>query len=300
MKLRAACKLIVLVFVPTFLVGMLAAPTITAQDTTAGASVAFSSSHYRVGERLTYNVSYSNFISAAHVELLVAARGIFFGRDGIQLKGHVETTGTVNAAILALNNDYITYVDPGTGLPFYAQQFIREASRAADTSADFNQPAGAAALAPGRVGEFPGVYDLLSAIYRIRTLPLKEGSTSYLTMRFENNDYQIEIKVTGQESVKTNVGSFNTVATRVSVKGNSGNYAMKAYFSGDDRHVPVLVIGRHAGAEIRAELAASEFIATPPLPPAVQSNSRRTESNDSECACRNSRSTVNAQRWSFG
>src|SRR5204863_7360879 len=52
----------------------------------------FNSGVYRVGERLTYNVNYSKFVSAAHVELFVAARGAFFGREGIQLRGHVETS----------------------------------------------------------------------------------------------------------------------------------------------------------------------------------------------------------------
>lgn len=266
LRIRAACKFIVLVLLSASLVGTLVAISASAQDATTG-SFSFSSSHYRVGERLTYNVSYSNFISAAHVELLVAARGTFFGREGIQLKGHVETTGTVNAALLALNNDYITYIDPNTGLPFHAQQFIREASRASDTSADFNQPAGAAALAPGRIGEFPGIYDLLSVVYRIRTLPLKENSSYRLTVRVDNVDHQVDIKVRGQEVVKTNVGSFTALISRITLRSNNRNYPVQAYFSSDDRHVPVLVTARYASGEIRAELAASEFIATPALPP---------------------------------
>ena len=78
------------------------------------------------------------------MELLVSARGTFFGREGVQLKGHVETNGVVNAALFAINNDYITYVDPSTGLPYRGQQTIRETARTAETVADFNQPAGTA------------------------------------------------------------------------------------------------------------------------------------------------------------
>ena len=51
----------------------------------------FSEAPYRIGERLTYNVSFSNFMSAGHVELFVAARGTFFGRDAIELRAHVAT-----------------------------------------------------------------------------------------------------------------------------------------------------------------------------------------------------------------
>ena len=105
-----------------------------------------SSAPYRVGERLTYTVSFSNFISAAHVEFQVVNRGTFFGREGIQLRSHIQTTGVVNVALFAINNDYITYVDPKTGLPFRSQQVVRQASRASDTSNDFNQPAGMPAI----------------------------------------------------------------------------------------------------------------------------------------------------------
>ncbi len=266
LKIRAAGNFLVLILGSVGLFGTLTAVSSSAQDTTS-ASLAFSSSHYRVGERLTYNVSYSNFISAGHVELLVAGRGTFFGREGIQLKGHVETTGTVNAALLALNNDYITYVDPNTGLPFHAQQFVREASRTSDVSADFNQPAGTSPQAPSRVGAFPGTYDLLSLVYRVRTLPLKENSTYYLSARIDNSDYQVEIKVRGQEVVKTNVGSFSALISRITLKNSGRNFTIQAYFSGDERHVPVLVTAKYAAGAIRAELAASEFIATPSLPP---------------------------------
>src|ERR1700742_4805947 len=55
-------------------------------------TVPFSKAPYQVGEQLTYHVMFSNFVDAAHVELLVAAHGTFFTRDGIQLRAHIETT----------------------------------------------------------------------------------------------------------------------------------------------------------------------------------------------------------------
>jgi len=44
------------------------------------ATQTFSEAPYFVGERLTYNVSFSNFVSAAHVELFVAGVGLFWPR----------------------------------------------------------------------------------------------------------------------------------------------------------------------------------------------------------------------------
>src|SRR2546423_12827001 len=96
---------------------------------TAASQAPFNANAYRVGERLTYNVNYSQFVSAAHVELFVAARGSFFGRDGIQVRAHVETTGVVNVALLPINHDYTTFVYPENGLPYRGQQVVREAGR---------------------------------------------------------------------------------------------------------------------------------------------------------------------------
>ena len=266
LKIRAACKLFVFALVPALVLAALAFGSVAAQDNN-DASFAFSPGPYRVGERLTYTVSYSNFISAGHIELLVAAHGTFFDRDGIQIKGHVETTGTVNAAVFAINNDYISYVDPATGLPFHTQQFIREASRTSDITADFNQPAGVAALEPKRTRGFPGNYDLLSLIYRIRALPLQDKSTYYLRLRTEGTDWEVEVKTSGREMIKTNVGSFDTIVSRIWIGAGSVSYGMKAHFSSDPMHVPVLVTARHSTGTIQVQLAASELIATPPLPP---------------------------------
>jgi hypothetical protein len=260
LKLATACLLLVL--------GALALPS-SAQHTDDLASQPFSPAPYRVGERLTYNVSFSNFISAAHVELLVAARGTFLGREGIQLKAHVETNGVVNAALFAINNDYITYVDPATGLPYRGQQTIRQASRIAESFADFNQPEGTTAISSGRTGELPGSYDFLSALYRLRALPLTSGSTYNVAAREGNQNYHIEIRVTGREMIKTNVGSFNAIVSQVRIKSESqgDSYAMKAYFSDDQRHVPVLIVARVSAGELQVELAGSTFVTTPGVTP---------------------------------
>ncbi|MFN2516423.1 MAG: DUF3108 domain-containing protein [Pyrinomonadaceae bacterium] len=255
LKLAAACLLLVF--------GAFVIPS-SAQLPNEVVSHASLPAPYRVGERLTFNVSFSNFISAAHVELLVAARGTFFGRDGILLKGHVETTGVVNAALYAINNDYLTYVDPATGLPFRVQRVIRSAARSSETSADFNQPVETGPLQPTRTGEFSGTYDFLSAIYHLRALPLREGATYYLTVHGENVNYQIEVKATGRRVIKTNVGSFNTIVSQIHVRNNSqaNDYDTRVYFSDDERHLPVLLTAKLSAGEIRAELAGSDFVVT--------------------------------------
>lgn len=229
----------------------------------------FSQSPYRVGERLTYNVSFSNFPSAAHVELEVVSRGNHFGREAIQLRAHVETTGVVNVALFAINNDYTTYIDPETGLPFRAEEVARDAIESAGSVADFNQPAGNDAIPP-KQKVFPGTYDLVSVFYRARALPLVPGAVYNFSVRGDTV-YNAELRVIGKEVIRTNVGSFPTIVTQIRVN-SSVIKTIKAYFSDGAGHVPVLVTARLSSGELRAELAGSELVKPPdakatPTPP---------------------------------
>ena len=97
----------------------------------------------------------------------MAARGTFFGREGVQLKGHVETNGVVNVALFAINNDYITYVDPATGFPTAASRPFAKPRVPRRRSLTFNQPAGVAAIPAKSTTAISGIYDVLSAIYRV-------------------------------------------------------------------------------------------------------------------------------------
>jgi Protein of unknown function (DUF3108) len=235
-----------------------------AQENGGANPVSFSQSPYRVGERLTYNVSFSNFPSAAHVELEVVSRGNHFGRDAIQLRAHVETTGVVNVALYAINTDYTTYVDAETGLPFRSEERARDAIEGAGTVTDFTQPGGSEAIPPKQQG-FGGTYDLLSAFYRARALPLGNGGTFNFTVRGDT-EYQAELKVLGKEIIRTNVGSFPAIATQIKVN-NSLLKNIRVYFSDDPGHVPVLFTARIRSGDLTAELAGSELIKPPDTKP---------------------------------
>src|ERR1044072_1789335 len=240
--------------------------TIHAQQKVEMTPPPFNAATYRVGERLTYDVSFAHFVSAAHVELLVAGRGKYFDREGIELRAHVETTGVVNVALLALNNDYTTYVDVATGLPYRSQQVVREAGKTSEAQNDYNQPAGTDAIPTrSRIGEFPGTFDLLSAAYRLRAMPLGEGSAYFINARNESTEYQTEVKVSGRAMVKTKVGSFNAIVVRLSAK-NTNTSNIRGYFTDDECQAPVPAPAKHSDGEIRAELAASELNTAPPAP----------------------------------
>lgn len=231
----------------------------------------FSVAPYIVGEKLSYNVSFSNFPTAAHVELLVAGRGQFAGREGIELRAHVETIGVVSAALYSINNDYIAFVDPATGLPYRAQQVIREGMRAEEVTSDFNVAVGAPSLPSTQFVGSPGMFDFVSALYRLRALPLAPGAVYPITAQNGGKVFNAELRVTGRELLKTNVGSSNAIVTQLRVRGDSAanDYRVRVYFTDDERHIPVLLTARLRSGEIRAELASAELLPATTTPPLV-------------------------------
>lgn len=253
-----------LTVITTLLISLAFCLALAAQTQETLPPLPFSRAPYQAGERLTYNVSFSNFPTAAHIELFNAGPSNNLNQEGIQLRAHVETTGAVNAALYSINNDYTTFVNTETGLPYRSQQVVREGGRTADTSRDYNVPVGVSAI-PARVA-FSGPYDFLSAFYRMRALPLTEGSSYFLTVRGDTEQYDVELRVRGRQLVKTNVGSFNTIVGQLRVKNNptANDYGVRIYFSDDERHVPVLITARLKAGEVRAELVSSELPSTPP------------------------------------
>jgi hypothetical protein len=237
-------------------------------DAPAAPDAPFNAAPYRVGERLSYNVAFSNFATAAHVRLEVGGRGQFYGREGVELRAHVETLGIVSAALYALNNDYTTYVDPANGVPYRSQQFIREGARIENLASDFNVPEGTSALPPRQTtGGFPGAFDLLAALYRARALPLAQGAIYPITIQQGGALYAAELRVVGRETVKTNVGTANAIVVQVRLPGDkiADEYRPRLYFSDDERHVPLLITARLRAGEVRVELASAEFV-TPATP----------------------------------
>jgi len=236
-----------------------------AQQTSSNTATAtvgeFSPAPYQAGEKLTYNVSFSNFSSAGHIELFNAGRGQFFNREGIELRARVQSVGVVRAALYSINNEYTAYVAPQTGLPYRTRVQNLDGGGVPQTAASVGQPASA-------IEATPATYDFLSALFRLRALPLATGATYPISVQGDGMQYEAELRVIGRETVKTAAGTFNTIVTQLRVRGNStaNDYRPRIYFSDDERHVPVRLTAKLKSGEIRAELASSELITPAPLP----------------------------------
>jgi len=250
--LKIYLKALTLVFVFVF--------AVFAQKQDETATTSFSKAPYRTGEKLTYSISFSHFTNAAYAELKIVGRAIYFDREGIAISANVQTNESI-LALFAINNDYTTYVSPENGKPYRTIITRRENNNPEEVSREYNEPAGSSAI-PSRKVEYIGDYDFISALYRLRALPLTQGSSFRFTARYDATPYEVTLNVIEKKLVKTNIGSVNTIVTQLRVNNDkkADSYRIKIYFSDDENHIPVLITVQLRAGEIRAELASSELL----------------------------------------
>lgn len=80
---------------------------------------------FKVGERLTYNISFNNFDSAAYAEIRVVSRGKLDGKDAVELFGKLRSSDLLSAAFYLWDFERTTYVSPESGFPL----LVREVSK---------------------------------------------------------------------------------------------------------------------------------------------------------------------------
>lgn len=213
----------------------------------AKASGQLSPTHFRVGEKLRYNISWGRFINAAYAEMSVVSRGTLNGRDAIELHSRLKTIELVNAAILQLDQARQVFVAPDTGLPLYATKRDNTGFSPKETSVDYMKGDAAS-------------FDLLSLIYKVR----EAGGTGTFTLFEDEKLFTVTFQPGKNERVITQAGQFDTVicAVESDYLTGKGIKDLKINFTSDAEHVPVLFRMKTSKGDFRAALATLELPAT--------------------------------------
>ena len=81
---------------------------------------------FRVGEKLTYNISLGKFPDGGYAELYVVSRGKLSGKDAVEIRSKIKTLGLVSAAFVQLDESRTIFSAPDTGLPVYIRKTIKD------------------------------------------------------------------------------------------------------------------------------------------------------------------------------
>lgn len=202
------------------------------------------SASFRVGERLSYNVSFGKITDAAYAEIFVVSRGKLGGKDAVELQGKFKTTNLVSAFYL-LDETRLSYASVETGLPLFTKVVSNEGILPKETMKNFL--------------ENPTAYhDLLTAIYQSRNL----NGVGNITFQENEKTYNAAFQTTGTEKVKTDAGEFETTISSVQslFLDEVGLRDFRINFSNNEARLPVLIRFKTQKGEFRAALASVQTI----------------------------------------
>ena len=222
-------------------------------------AVALSPSIFRIGERLSYNISFGKIMDGGYAELYVVSRGKLSGRDVVEIRSKAKTQGLVNASFFMIDERRVTFAAPDTGLPVFIRRTINDGPLPKETVNNY-------------LKDPTPNFDLITMIYKAReaggigTYPFLEGGQTY-TATFQ---------IVGKEHVKADAGDFDTIVSTVQsdLFTANGVKELKINLTNDDDHVPVLIRVKTAKGEFRASLLAVHVdepavVATPTPKPAT-------------------------------
>jgi hypothetical protein len=199
---------------------------------------------FRLGERLSYSVSFGKITDAAYAEIYVVSRGKLAGKDAVELQGKFKTTNLVSAFYL-LDEMRLSYASVETGLPLFTKVVDNEGIQPKETTKNYL--------------ENPTAYhDLLTAIYQSRNL----SGAGNVTFQENEKTYNAAFQTVGTEKVKTDAGEFETSVASVQslFLDEAGFKDFRINYSSDEAHLPVLIRFKTQKGEFRAALASVQTI----------------------------------------
>jgi len=208
------------------------------------------------GERLSYDVSWADFIVAAELNIDTDDRTSFDGIEGYHVTAHARTVGLVNGLALKVNDTYESFINGDTLKPFRAEKRTRHGKKETQSSIIIEKNTGK--LGTGRTLELPDeTYDLAGMLFAIRGMDLTAGKTRTLNLIEDDKLYTIKVQPEGHEKITTPAGTYDTIRVATSMaKGRENDklYNLRIFITSDARRIPVLITAEPSWGSVRVEL----------------------------------------------
>jgi hypothetical protein len=205
---------------------------------------------FKIGEKLTYNVSFGRFKNAGYAEIAVVSRGKLSSKDAIELHSKFKTNELVAAAFYLLDDARITFASAETGLPIYIRKTSNTGILPQETVNNY-------LTAPTQN------YDLLTLIYQIRNA----GAIGSFLLQEDEKIYTVNVQTAATGKVQSDAGEFDTTTANIQSEyfTEKGLTDFRVNFSADEQKIPVLIRFRTSKGEFRASLASIQH-----APPEVE------------------------------
>lgn len=181
----------------------------------------FSQRAFDDGEWFKFRVHYG-FLNAGYASMEVSQMN-FDNKEIFHVVGKGWSTGAVHA-FFKVRDNYETYIDKTTGLPYRFIRQIDEGGHTRDIQVDFDHNRNKALVINRKHNETntysvpDNVQDMLSAFYYFRNhlngKPLVPGQEYKLKMFYGDETQDFKLKFLGREVIKTKFGKIATLKFR--------------------------------------------------------------------------------------
>lgn len=214
---------------------------------------------FKVGETLTYDVSWSSYLTAGTAVASVKEKKPSFNSTAYYIVAEGRPTPLLSK-LYSLYYKMDTLLDSYTLLPQRGSIYSEEGKRHRFRTTQFNRATNkvhfeyqSSSTATADFATSPVAQDALSAIYVLRAIPFKAGDRMTMPVSDNGINYKGQFEIGAPERVKTGAGEVSAWRLRLSLfddKNQPVGRNMAIWLSDDARRLPV---------KLQADLAVGSF-----------------------------------------
>jgi len=220
---------------------------------------------FKAGEVLTYDVSWTTFLTAGSMTMSVKERQVGAGGARYYLVAEGAPSSTLRK-LYALYYKAESMLDTRTLRPTLSTMYSDENGRKRHKISTFrgngrvDYEVRTASVSKSTVTVDPTAQDALSVIYVLRALPLAPGQRPFVVPVVDSGkSYSMRVTVAGRESVKTGIGTLPAVKLTLAVTNvndrAAGTDTLTLWMSDDARRLPLKVQAGLAVGSVQLTLA---------------------------------------------
>lgn len=226
------------------------------------------------GEWFKFRLSYSGWFKAGEATLTVTDER-YKDKPVYHIKGEGVTTG-MTKLFFNVEDNYETYVDQKTILPYRFVRKIDEGGHTKDKVIDFDQRQQKAYVFDKKHNEHAtydtpaSVHDMISSFYFLRDQidinKLEEGKETGLDMFFDEENFEFRLRFLRREVIDTKFGKVKTLVFRPLVQAGrvfKEKESLTLWVSADKNKIPLRIKAELAVGSLKADLEAYKGLKYP-------------------------------------